>query len=470
MFINWFPKIFFLTIFWVAFPFNLFAQNRLVIPLIGTWNYEITRFELSSTEIYTGTNIQIYVNVKCLEATNSGIIKIVMSVSNSYKTVYQDVRKINLFPAGKSAFYRFDFYPPQSGKYNINVAVYGGTGFAWKFMNATKTLNVKNQFELDNSTSNVRQKRTYRVQWIERPIIVAVNGKSYYFGKIINNGTNKFFVTDIHGNVIRDESILKKVFFVQYVYRFTFTGNTTKSARIVQLDDAINDLQTTLNMSYLSDAVLFIRELSSRALLEAVLVAVSGGTSVGKSVIKTSGKVIAKESVSSAVHTLLKDPLTYLKAINYETLQTALNSLQNAKAAIIHNMNSGYFTYESTYEIYNKIIYGLSRKVATQKLQGYLYLQQGGSGDIFFQLNRITEYMVDQLVGDIISQNKYKNMIYIGHLGYSIIDFIMEHCPVYAKYVEEIKKDEKFYNYESSPYYQINIKNSIDDIMNLSND
>ena len=43
-----------------------------------------------------------------------------------------------------------------------------------------------------------------------------------------------------------------------------------------------------INASYLADIVLFIREISSRALSEVILAAATGGTSTGNIVIKTS--------------------------------------------------------------------------------------------------------------------------------------------------------------------------------------
>ena len=295
------------------------------------------------------------------------------------------------------------------------------------------------------------------IQRVTQPIQIMVDGQIYYLGKIKYDGQEFLAVTNNQDKIVNDRALLKKVFFVQHVYRIAYTS-TKESNRIWQLDQAIEELQEMINMSYLTDAVLFIREISARALSEVILAASTGGTSVGKTVVKTSGKAIAKSVATSTVKGILNDPLIYLKCVNYLTIHKALECLQRAKRSISTNMKSNYLSYEDAVEVERDIKFGLSRNTPTRIFQAQLYLQQGGGGDIISQIQKIRDYMGDQLLGDIMAHFKYKYQIKIAELGYKISESIIEICPSYDKYNRDIQTAERDYGYETSQYYKSIIK------------
>ena len=279
----------------------------------------------------------------------------------------------------------------------------------------------------------------------ESIIALRVEGEIYRLGMVEDEGQRYLSAKTPDGQVVRDAATLKKIFYVQHVYRFTFT-KPNESLRLEQLDRGIEDLQAALNMSYLSDAVLLLRDVSARALCEAILAASSGGSSIGKTVAEAAAISYAKAFV--------KDPVTYAKGINYLTMQSALTSLQRARAAIRDDIRSGNFTYERAKQIEQDIIFGLSRSNTSQVLQGQLYLTSGGGGDLVSQLEKIGTTMLDQLIGKVSDAFKYKQLIDEALVGAKLINFVIENCPAYAKYVRETQENEKLFGYETSQYYK----------------
>lgn len=281
--------------------------------------------------------------------------------------------------------------------------------------------------------------------WVASPVPVRIKSDTFYLGKVEHEGQQYLTAKTADGRIVQDAATLKKIFLVQHVYRFTFT-KPIKSLRVQQLDWSIGELQTTLNMSYLSDAVLFLRDVSARALCEAILAAASGGTSVGKT--------IAEAAAISAAKAFVKDPVTYAKGVNYLTIQSALDALQRARKNIANDTRTGNFSYEKAKAIERYLVFGLSRSNTSQVLQGQLYLTSGGSGDLASQLQKVGATMLDQLIGKIKDTFKYKELIDEALLGAKIVDFVVENCPAYAKYVGDTQEAEKLFRYETSFYYR----------------
>ncbi|MBA7608656.1 hypothetical protein ES703_15835 [subsurface metagenome] len=282
------------------------------------------------------------------------------------------------------------------------------------------------------------------LEWVSPSVRIVIERESYYLGMVEDGGQKYLAAKTKDGQIIRDAVTLKKIFFIQHVYRFTFT-KPNKPLRLEQIDRAIENLQATLTMSYLSDAVLFLRDASARALCEAFLAVASGSTSTGKT--------IAEAAAISSAKAFVSDPVTYAKGVNYLTMQSALNRLQRAKAIISDDMRSGNFTFERARPIEQDIVFGLSRSNTSQVLQGQLYLTSGGGGDLVSQLNKVGEIILDQLIGKVTESFKHKALIDEAILGARITDFLIRNCPAYAKYVRDTRNLEKDFQYETSQYY-----------------
>jgi len=282
-------------------------------------------------------------------------------------------------------------------------------------------------------------------EWVSPPVRVMVENKTYHLGMIEDEEQKYLAVKSADGHIVRDAAILKKIFLVQHVYRLTQT-ESNDSLRLQQLDWSIAELQTTLSMSYLSDAVLFLRDISARALCEAILVALSGGTSVGKTV--------AEAAAISAAKAFLKDPVTYAKGVNYLTIQSALDALQRARKTIADDTRKGSFSYEKAKQVERDLVFGLSRANTSQVLQGQLYLTSGGAGDLVSQLKEVGATMSHQLLGKVKDAFKYKVIIDEAILGAKITNFLIQNCPAYAKYINDTQAGEKLLGYETSFYYR----------------
>lgn len=289
-----------------------------------------------------------------------------------------------------------------------------------------------------------KQKIEPRDKWASRPVSVSVGSKTYKLGMMGDKDQKYLAAMTNDGRIVRDAATLKKIFLIQYVYRLSLTDKS-ESLRIKQIDYEIDRIQTTLNMSYLTEAVLFIRDASSRALAEAIVAALTGGSSTGRT--------IAKAAAISGVKNFLKNPISYAKGINYLTIQYSLDALHRARKNIADDVRTGNFVYERAIQIHNDIVFGFSRSGTSQVLQGQLYLAQGGSGDLISQLKKVCGSMADQLVGKITESFKHKVLIDEAVLGARIADFLIRNCPAYAKYVSDTTNLEKDFQYETSQFY-----------------
>jgi len=289
-----------------------------------------------------------------------------------------------------------------------------------------------------------KQKTEPRDKWASRPVSVSVGSKTYKLGMMRDKDQKYLAATTNDGQIVRYHDTLKEIFLIQHIYRLSFTDKS-ESLRIKQIDYEIDRIQTTLNMSYLTEAVLFLRDASSRALAEAIVAALSGGSSTGRT--------ISKAAAVSGAKSFVKDPFTYAKGVNYLTMQSSLNALQRARKNIAEDVSIRNFTYERAQIIHTNLVFGLSRSGTSQVLQGQLYLAQGGKGDLISQMQKVCESMADQLIGKVTESFKHKVLIDEAVLGIKITDFLIRNCPAYAKYVRDTKNLERDFQYETSQYY-----------------
>ncbi len=124
-------------------PTLLMAQNRLVVPFVGSWNFGISSIRLSSETLSPGQRLDIYLDIRCIESTdNTGYIRVVVHVRGSGVQSYSDYRDINLIPTGNSKTLQFIYTPNITGAYNIIAEIWGGLGFSWCFVRKSSIFTV----------------------------------------------------------------------------------------------------------------------------------------------------------------------------------------------------------------------------------------------------------------------------------------------------------------------------------------
>jgi len=290
-------------------------------------------------------------------------------------------------------------------------------------------------------------------QWASQPVRVTVGQASYALGVVNDQGKSVWAAFTSDGAPVRDAETLKKILFVQHVYRLNFRQPDT-SMRLELLDQHIRDLQTTVNMSYLSDAALLIREVAARALAEAVFAKVTGGASTGR--------LMAKDAALATVKGFLRDPVSYAKVVNYHTLHSALAALQRARQEIAADTRARILSYEKAQRIEQDLLAGLSTSSASQLLQAELYLQQGGRGDLVSQLRKITEAMALQLLGDVAKDFDAKPLVDTIAMGRKLIDFTPQAVPAYGRYFRDVEDARKLHAFETSEYFKLELQPSIE--------
>ena len=119
------------------------AQNRLVVPYQGAWNYAITDVEIYPNRCYTTEQIQIHSKIKCIESSNrSGFIRCRIEIRNQRIRNYIEIHDLNLYRPNNERTITFSYFPPFSGNYEITVSIWGGLYYIWQFHQYSFNLNV----------------------------------------------------------------------------------------------------------------------------------------------------------------------------------------------------------------------------------------------------------------------------------------------------------------------------------------
>jgi len=114
----------------------LLAKDKLVVPMIGQWDFDIATAKLEKTSVKTGEILRVDLNLKCVQSTDgTGNLKVLGHIQRKgYPIsfpVYEELIKV--FPAGRVFSMPVQFVPDEPGEYVLHVSIWGGTGYTWKF-------------------------------------------------------------------------------------------------------------------------------------------------------------------------------------------------------------------------------------------------------------------------------------------------------------------------------------------------
>jgi len=145
---------------------NCLAQNRLVVPFVGAWNYGISSIRLSAESLFLGQRLDINLNVRCIESTdNTGYIRVAVQVRSPVVSPFNDFKNINLVPPGRSVNLQFNYTPTRPGAYNIIAEIWGGAGYTWCFDRRSAVFTVTESSTSQESPSiprGLRMRQPYK--------------------------------------------------------------------------------------------------------------------------------------------------------------------------------------------------------------------------------------------------------------------------------------------------------------------
>ncbi len=291
------------------------------------------------------------------------------------------------------------------------------------------------------------------IPFLYPPVEVEVNRGRYQIGFIkhidpkdpdnVDTNRTQKVVLDEQGEVVGNREILEKVFFTDFVYKPSYPDQVFLGP--INFPEYYQDWEKFLHNLNLSDAVLFVRDAASRALMEATLAALTGGASVTETVKRTSLKIAEKTALGLA-RSVATDPVGYLKGQTRGVLSGAIDSLKRAES-VFESTKGGTLSYQDALKIHRGVATGMSYGVQSKILLAQLTLQQGGGGDLMSQLEKISLSMADQLVMDVASLYKSAApLVTVGVVGLNIVEFLRANVPVYGEYLERLEKTRKVYN------------------------
>jgi len=112
------------------------AKEKLVVPMIGEWDFDIATAKLEKSSVKTGEIQRVDLNIKCVKSSDgTGNLKVLGHVlRKGYPISFPVYEKpIKVFPAGRVFSMPVQFVPDEPGEYVLQVSIWGGTGYTWKF-------------------------------------------------------------------------------------------------------------------------------------------------------------------------------------------------------------------------------------------------------------------------------------------------------------------------------------------------
>jgi len=250
---------------------------------------------------------------------------------------------------------------------------------------------------------------------------------------------------------VTDANILRKAFFTKTVFSLEIVGGKAG------VDNEVKNLRDFVGAADLANAILLIRDGSARALTEAIVAALTGGTATA---VELSGK--AAVGMTKAA---LSDPNTYLQAVTRDIILRSIQRIESAKARA--DAASGKpWDYQAAEAIYQDLVYGKSYGPPAKVLLAQLILAKGGQGDLASQLGKITESMVTQVLGTV-PPGEAKPFITTAKLGVNLTRFLETQVPEFLRYrqiVATLVWDSQF---ERTPYFSGVVRPRIDYIQAL---
>lgn len=136
---------FILSLLLIIFEGTAHAKNRLVVPLVGEWDFDIVDVTFNKRTFHEGERLNVQVDVKCIRSTNNtGYVRVIFKAKHHQKLLYTASIDVNVVPEGNRRRLTFEYITTESGYYNVDIDVLGGAGYLWLF----DTTERSNRFDL----------------------------------------------------------------------------------------------------------------------------------------------------------------------------------------------------------------------------------------------------------------------------------------------------------------------------------
>ena len=323
-------------------------------------------------------------------------------------------------------------------------------------------------FIILNFYAEVCGKENPKTKFLYPPVKIQVDKNLYELGYIHDidfetleskEGQKILVALESNGNIVQDQNILEKIFFVEYVYRPVFY----KLKEFNGPPDIMGykQLEEYRLMQQLADTTLFIREAGVRALVQAGKAYLTGGTSVVEK--------IAEKTAVHMIKTILTNPTNYLKGTTSLVFEDAISRWKKAEALFSKTKGSKVLNYENAKKIHDDLSFARSYGVESRLLLARLTLLEGGGGDLLSQLQKIGDYAINEFIVEVKGLYKQKSLVTASMLGYKLEFFLLNKVPAYKEYVERVKSSyELFHNYKASDYWKNRARPFIDQNIKLT--
>ncbi|HDQ45382.1 MAG TPA: hypothetical protein ENN17_07805 [bacterium] len=115
---------------------NSFSRNKLSVLGVGSWDFDISNIQIQNKTIERNQTQKIHISVKTIESTdNTGNVRVDLIINAGGRQIFRESKYGNVGPKGLERSFEFYCSPNKIGEYEIDVEVWGGTGYTWQFDN-----------------------------------------------------------------------------------------------------------------------------------------------------------------------------------------------------------------------------------------------------------------------------------------------------------------------------------------------
>lgn len=301
-----------------------------------------------------------------------------------------------------------------------------------------------------------------KITFTNTPVQVSIEGKVYRFAyapeidpktQKAKPGARTLVLFGPKGHLVADKGVLEKAFFTAFVYRpyFNDSGQLPLGPGDLRGYRDLEWKRTTLQA--MQTALLF-REVGTRALVNAMVIAATGGASAPKT-FASIGKEIAKRTAVHLVQSALADPVAYLQAVVSATFEQSIKRWKVAEAKFNSTKRNRVLKYKDAKEIFESLCFGQAYGDQSIALVTRLVNQKAGGGDLYSQLVKLGKYSIEELTAGISQLYRPGVVVTTGMVGLNIYDFLVSKVPEYGNYVALSKKiNDGLLDYKSSKWWQ----------------
>jgi uncharacterized protein YegL len=268
-------------------------------------------------------------------------------------------------------------------------------------------------------------------------------------------------VFDSSGNLVKDTSTLEKVFFTAFVYRpyFDNSGRLPKGPAGLERH---HELEWKRLANQITQTTLLVREVSAKLLVNAIILAATGGSSTPKEAISI-GKIIPKKTAINTIKSSMKDPAFFLEAVVSSSFESAITAWKHAETKFNQTRNNKILRYEDADLIFKNLCHAGAFGKTSGDMALKLTLRKGGGGNLQSQMTKITAFLVEELIDDVSDLYNTGALVSVGQVGHKLYGFLLDKVPDYRDYIAISHGIYSNYlNYKNNPRWVASYKSSLD--------